>query len=365
MHAGEPAKAAKWLRLALAAFATAIGAAMTFNALLDPFHLIRHSGIYVVTRDFQHTMNAGVIRTAPSFDAAVIGSSYVGNFDPAVIDPLFHVTSKVVSVFGSSQSDISETLRYLLQRRPELKLIFLEVSIWNVCQEANTSARRFPIELYRDDPRGLLKYLASAETLTLSALQLAYRIGYPFSRFSRDETQVHRWYEAVRASFGNPTHVMRVFNRDIPDQTTVKNYSAVQIEAEAQALLDCFERNVVRHALDNPATRFFVFNPPVLQWTLWVRARLGLIDVWNRAQELFAERITTVLNLRYFDFYAAAEIENDCNRFMDIAHFDPAASDQLVHWMHEGQFERTPRTNSAITSAVREAAAKRVACPPQ
>jgi hypothetical protein len=99
---------------------------------------------------------------------------------------------------------------------------------------------------------------------------------------------------------------------------------------------------IIPTAAEHSNTTFLIFNPSVLQYLLWVRARLGLIEVWNRAQELFATEISKVPNVHYFDFYAASEIQSDCRRFMDIAHFDPATGDQLVRWMNAGTFEPGP-----------------------
>jgi hypothetical protein len=135
-----------------------------------------------------------------------------------------------------------------------------------------------------------------------------------------------------------------------------------QIEAEALRMFHCMER-LVAIAKQYPDTNFFIFNPPVLQQLLWYRARLGLVEVWIRAQERFAANISEP-NIKYFDFHAATEIEGDCRRFMDIAHFDPDTGDQLVRWMHDGTFQRTKASNPSISAAIRDSLGEPYACPP-
>jgi hypothetical protein len=174
---------------------------------------------------------------------------------------------------------------------------------------------------------------------------------------------VHRWYEDQHANFNNPNHINLILKRDLPSSQASPMVER-EIEAEALRTFHCMER-FLAIAKQYPDTRLFIFNPPVLQQLLSYRAKPGLVEVWIRAQEMFAANLASVSNVKYFDFHAAADIENDCRRFMDAAHFDPAAGDQLVRWMHDGIFERTKEANQAISAAIRSAAAERVSCPPR
>ena len=135
-----------------------------------------------------------------------------------------------------------------------------------------------------------------------------------------------------------------------------------QIEAESLRTFHCMQR-FATVARRYPSTTFFIFNPPVLQRLLWYRGRLGQIEAWIRAQEMFAAKVAAP-NVRYFDFYAATDLERDCRRFRDVAHFDPDTGDQLVRWMHEGNFQRTAASNPAISAAIRDSLGEPHPCPP-
>jgi hypothetical protein len=317
------------------------------NFFIDPFQLIRKSEIYAFAPEFQRSTNAGRIRTEPPFDAAVVGTSHIGNFDPAVIENVFGTRAKVFSIFGGSIREIVLTVTFLLERRPAIKFVFLEASIWNVCNDGWHSAWPFPVKLYRDNPLGIAQYLLSGDTLRLSAKQLLYRLNVYRTYnagFSRLEPKVHRWYEEHRGEFGDP-YYMKL--EEFP--YSASPIAGQQIEAEV---------------LQYPNTTFLIFNPPLLQQLLMHQARLGNLEVWIRAQEMFAAKLSPALNIKYFDFHAATEIEGDCRRFRDVAHFDPDTGDQLVRWMHDGTFERTAASNPSISAATMDILRQPYGCPP-
>ena len=192
----------------LCAFLVVYAAVAGTNFLIDPFHLIRKSDIYAFGNEFQRSTNAGRIRTEPPFEAAVVGTSYIGNFDPAVIKRVFGAEAKIFAVFGGSNLETLLTLSFLLERRPALKFVFVEASIWNVCNDSWHPAWPFPIRLYSDNPLGIAEYLVSGEALRLSAKQLLYRSGILNAGFSGLEPRVHRWYEDQHVNFSNPDHLI-------------------------------------------------------------------------------------------------------------------------------------------------------------
>jgi len=353
----------RWWIVLFAAFVTTLVVVVATNFVVDPLHLIRGSDVYVVSRNYQRMTNAGRIRTDPPFQAAVVGSSYIGNFDPALIEALFGVRTEVFSVFGGSSREQRITRDYLLGHRPHLRYVFLEASTWGVCGEGYHPFWKFPLDLYDDSARGNAKYLASFESLLFSAGELLFRAGYRSSYFSRHPEATHRWYETWASNFDNPAHIANAIQREIP-ATQPPPMNDARIAAEASATLKCMD-DFISLAKRWPATTFYIFNPPLLQMLLRYREQAGLIAASNIAQEAFVAKIADIPNIRYFDFLAADSIERDCRRFMDVGHFDPAASDQLVRWMHDGTYQRTAESNASISAAVRAIAQASVTCPPE
>ena len=151
--------------------------------------------LYATSQDTQRVANAEIILTAPPFEAAIVGTSYVGNMQPALVGELFGFRTRVLSVFGATQKEVSATLSYLLKRRPALKLVFVETSVWNVCDLGDHAAWPFPTDLYEREPVALIKHLMAWSTFRWSLLKLRLVAGWPTPHFSRDPRAVHRWFE--------------------------------------------------------------------------------------------------------------------------------------------------------------------------
>src|SRR5882724_2295039 len=100
-----------------------------WNFIFDPFSQIRDSGIYICCPDYHRYVNAGIIKNNHNYNAIILGTSYIANFNNDLIDKLFGVKSQTLSIFGGSQKEISITLDYALSKHPDLKMVFLETNI--------------------------------------------------------------------------------------------------------------------------------------------------------------------------------------------------------------------------------------------
>jgi hypothetical protein len=251
------------------------------------------------------------------------------------------------------------TLAYLLARRPELKVVFLEASVWELCNTGIRLTWNFPDGLYRDDFGARLQYLTSGTTLATSGRKIGFLLGLGGS-FSRDARMSHRWIDALRGNFNNPKYMTLILRRDAPKAKPNEPH-ILDVEADAKVVAACFEHWILPYVRAHPKTTFYVFNPPVIQQLLWYQESRGVVSAWARAEELIAKKFRAP-NLKVFDFYADKEVVNDCTRFMDIAHFDEATGDRIVKFMHEGKFERTKQTNAAISALAKSDLTERHPC---
>lgn len=334
-----------------------------FNYALDPFHLFRADKLYVKEIDHQRYVNAGIIRTERDFDALVIGNSYIANFNTEVIDAQFGTRSRVISAYGASAQSIATMLRFALAQRSDLKLVFFGLPIWDVCGSLEDPQLPLPRRLYSGDPYGFLQVLLAKETtsVALAKTMLVLHLGKPTTLFTDDVREVPRWDRERQDLYGAADHLQTLLG-PIPLESRSPNEA---IERAARDLLNCFDRGPVTIARAFPSVRFYVFNPPMYQWLLWLREREGLVPIWNRAQELFGEAAANLPNLEYHDFLAAAAIVNDCRRFRDLAHFDPASGDEIVAALKAGTYRRTPARDAMLSARIASNARERVQCPPQ
>lgn len=355
---------AKWLTLFGITVFVLMGCIATFNAWIDPFHLIHSGRIYVTDRNFQRYMNAGLIRNEPPFEAAFVGSSYIANFDVDQVERLFGQKARVISVYGATFKEIIPTLEYVLKKR-KLKTVFLDVSAYGWCGYADHPFWEFPKGLYQDNPFSTVAYLIRGPTTRLSFDVIAFEMfGKARLPLSYNWKDVARFYETQKDRF-DAKFIAPMIQKDLNFSIPAIVRSKAEITKLANANVDCFRKVILPVLKSYPETQFYLFNPPVLQQLLRYRALLGHVEIWNHAQEAVSNELQQLENARYFDFYAAGEIENDCRKFMDMGHFDQQSSDLLLHWMKEGRFERTSKTNAKISADVVKVASAQLECPPK
>jgi hypothetical protein len=363
-------------RLAFWPVLTAVSCALcfvlipVFNFALDPFHLFRADRVYVKDANYQRHANAGIILTDPPFDALVIGGSYIANFTPELVDRLFAVASRVLSVWGGSQKEVSTTLRFALRKRPALKAVFYNVSVWGLCSEGDHPFWPLPARLYADDPLGYAEALFSRGATTLAFLKVIKVTGLgkpgldrPEGAFFTDDVRsVPRWDDNRTDLFGSAERLRKVLAESARNPPAT--LTPAEVESRARDILPCFERHVLSLVREHPATRFYIFNTPTFQWWHWAWNTHGMTAVWDRAQTLIAEALAQHANAEYHDFFAAIEIVNDCTRFRDMGHFDLRTGDELVALLRRGDYRRTPATDRWISQRALANTAQLVACPP-
>ena len=351
-----------WVLTTLACGAGFLAVIAGFNFALDPFHLFRSSRFYVKDVNVQRLVNAGLIRTERGFDALVVGSSYSANFNAGLIDSEFKVRSRVVAVYGGPYKDVASTLRYALSKHPDLRIVLVESPVWDLCGESEHPLWPLPARLYNGEPVGLLRPLLSKEptVLALEKLLLVTGIGKPLTEFTDDVHDVPRWDKGAVDKFGRP-EVLRKLLDPVTLELTPNDQGTP--DDRGRALAECFRRSIATMVSAHPKVQFQVYNPPLYQWSLWMRRREGVLAVWNRAQELIGEAASDLPNLIYHDFNAAAEIVNDCSRYRDLAHFDPSSGDHMVRAMKRETYRRTPATNAALSARILMMAEAQVDCP--
>jgi hypothetical protein len=183
--------------------------------------------------------------------------------------------------------------------------------------------------------------------------------------FTTNADDIYRWYGPHFVPFfGNPQHLQEIILPAGADAMQVQSLSSETIQSSAVPLADCFSAHEGTWPTVFPNVQFYFFNPPFFQWALWYFQKSGAVAVWNRAGEIISGRLRRSDNARYFDLNADTKITEDCRRYMDTAHHTPETDDEIFNLIHEGKFERTAATNSALSAAVLSSATNKVPCPP-
>jgi hypothetical protein len=350
-----------WCVKFLAFLLLALASVVAFNVVVDPFQLFRPSGAFIVDREHQRLANAGLIRTAPDFVNVAVGSSFIGNLRTGLVTELFGGRTLLLSMAAGGNRDMLLTAAYVLKRRPSIRNAFIEVAR-DPCTRDVQHLVYFPMGVYRDRWLGVVDELMSMETTRLAVLKLRMRYaGHYFYPFSDRIENMHGWYAFMRDRFGNPDHVRRQFKD--PGSPAVAPTPA-GIEARASGWARCYVDEYLAFASAYPAVQFYFFLPPAFQWQQWLFRREGFLQVLARGQEIASGAVSQQPNAQFFDFDAAHAVTNDCRRYMDMFHFDPAAVDDMVRWMREGRYQVTAANSRDMSRTILENARERVPCSP-
>lgn len=335
--------------LALVAF-LALGA---FNLYADPYHFFRRDNVYTVTAGDQRYMIAGMTRTTDPFDILLVGSSLVSNFDADLISKELGGKAWVASFWGMNTDQAIAVTEHAMRWHPSIKTVLFEAPVYQLCFVDKNAV---PREAYLDLPTAEIAYLTSWDVTVRSWQKLTGSAPNMFG--GPTEQSVYQWWRG--AKFGDLPYLER--------QALVKNAPAVAVAQPEAAVAS---RTALRTACidklfaftdQHPDTQFMLIDPPVSQWWQWYRSMVGLLPEYLKTQEMIAEMAAARRNVRYFDFYPSIPQTGECRHYRDQNHFDLEVADQIVRWIAEGKYERTPQNNAEMSAASIEAAKTKMAC---
>lgn len=344
----------RWIVLFFAFAMVPLGAMAAYNFHHDPFTMYRRGELYYVAGRFQRKVGAGIIRTEREAEALVIGNSYTANADPDLVERLFGKKTLVMSQWGLASGDIDIVTRYALREIPRLKVVFLSLPIWSVCDDRPHPNSPLPLSLYYGYYWADIEYLLSIET--------ARAAWYKPYQFSEDMGRVYRWWHIYESDIGKAEVLQSAFERLTPIRSRV-DPNPQTVEMRAVKTFECYKDRISALSRDFPNVQFYVFNPPHLQWLLHYRWLAGSIDMQIAAMEMIGGYTSSLPNVRFFDFYSAPpENYMHCRNYHDMSHFDLHVTDLLFEAMAAGQFERKPGTNEAATARTVESLRERLDC---
>ena len=331
-----------------------------FNAAMDPFHLYHSDNLYVVDYAYVKLDDVGFIRTDHYYDAIMVNSSFMNNVDVGQADAIFKQRTLLLGIFGGGQQDILEITRYALSRNPGIRRAFVEFWQEPVCQNQRSSNGYLPADIMHGEPQAPVRYLLGKDMIWLSLQKLSILIsGSVTAPFSSERSDVHNWFKLKRADFNNPERFRKLY---YPGDIASTPQTSVQIEGQSKAWASCFDHYYGDLAREYPNVEFYLYATPLFQWRSWYLERSSWISVWQRGEDLAAA--TLPANAKLFDFNAAFDIADDCRRYMDIGHFDPRGNAEILGWMREGRYQKSPIASYPQSETVIRNAATKAACPP-
>jgi hypothetical protein len=331
------------IRFLAASLATALLVA-AFNLVVDPLQLF---GIFKLGRHW-HTpdsrmQDAGLIRSQ-DFDAVFMGTSLAVHFRQSEIDRALGVKSVKLAMSGSTSVEQSFVLNNALRRHP--KLVIWQMDDWIFRDAPGIDDDIYvPADLYRMNARGIAGYLFSLETARES-LWIALRGVRPM------EVAAHALSAAQYLKFQEDNlNELNAFPAYIELSTAYNSAKArasfahflkapgeIAAGYDNAAMVRNFERDAVGLIAGHPDVTFDIYFPPysILQFVSMRDASPATLKIVYDFSAYANRRLTSLPNVRLFDFRDAEEITHDVNNYADVIHHSHTIDLKLLSYLAAG-----------------------------
>ncbi len=294
---------------------------VTVNYILDPLYFYRFPSFY----EPQYSTNArfqipGFIRNA-EYDTVLVGTSMSRNFQESHVDEILGGTSLNAALPASTARE----------QKLAVELALGEEKVERVLWEINMFSFARPIEDVEDEQNDFPYHLWDRTWLN------DYK--YLFSVYPLE--QMKRIIEENRA--GSVEHkdreMLYKFGFDNPPLTLDKVRELVNIPNGAarsdyryDIMLPNFQANVVETVKAHPEVQFVFFHPPyALFWHVRAQKQLDqYIQEVTKTKIAMFQELSSLPNVKLYDFSADQEITHKVSNYMDIAHYFPVTNDWIL-----------------------------------
>ena len=315
-----------------------------FNLVVDPLQLFGyfHLGRHWYSPD-SRMQDAGLIRSQ-DFDTIFMGTSLAVHFRQSEIDKQLGVHSIKLAMSGSTSVEQSYVLDAALRRHP--KLVIWQMDDWIFRNAPAIDADVYvPADLYRMNAKGVAGYLFSLETAR-EAMWIALR------GFKRLEMVAHGLSAAQYLKFQEdnlnelnafPAYIeLSTAYNSAKARASFAHYLKAPGEIEAgydyAAMVSNFERDAVGVIAAHPDVTFDIYFPPysILQFVSMREASPATLKIFYDFSVYANRRLTSLPNVRLFDFRDAKEITHDLNNYADVIHHSHTIDLKLLSYLASG-----------------------------
>lgn len=324
---------AQWLRrfLALVLAVLAILAALVY--LIDPYYHYRaYDHKYKLDKIFSVP---GVVKNY-DYDAIIIGSSMTQNFDMDSFRRELGQNPVKATLGGMDWPEMAALLQ-LAQDAGHAETYYLCID--SSLLSSDEAEQRFPEYLMDDNPLNDYRYFWGYEVwmrfipLNL-ALMTADRLGIELPQRFQDARSIDKMGEwAYRYTFSKE-QVLELYANSGNGGASNVDMTAVSADpmAQCQKLLD---------SLDLSQGNMVLFFPPYSALFWYDMEQAGRLEGYFEVKRYFIQHFSACSNVSIFDFQGA-DFTADLDNYMDMTHFSPQISDELVRCFATGEYRIEP-----------------------
>lgn len=324
---------AQWLRrfLALVLAVLAILAALVY--LIDPYYHYRaYDHKYKLDKIFSVP---GVVKNY-DYDTIIIGSSMTQNFDMDSFRRELGQNPIKATLGGMDWPEMAALLQ-LAQDAGHAETYYLCID--SSLLSSDEEEQRFPEYLMDDNPLNDYRYFWGYEVwmrfipLNL-ALLTADKLGIALPQRFQDARSIDKMGEwAYRYTFSKE-QVLKLYANSGNGGASNVDMTAVSADpmAQCQKLLD---------SLDLSQGNMVLFFPPYSALFWYDMEQAGRLEGYFEVKRYFIQQISAYSNVTIFDFQGA-DFTADLDNYMDMTHFSPQISDELVRCFANGEYRIEP-----------------------
>lgn len=319
--------AKKWNRIVLITTFVALGVIAGITVFVDPFlHYHKPLSFLEYPLNDERYEDDGIARHY-EYDAVIAGTSTSENFKTSQFNELWNATTIKQTYPGGTYYEIGNGLKRALKYNKNVKYVLWGLDLTRINEEADCeSYSDLPEYLYDDNPFNDVSYVFNKDVVpkTLAVLNYTrsgqkttsmddYGVWYPWAEYGKDKVL------AGLIDYSGYT-----------EEVSLSDADYVRIEQN-------ISENIVKLALDNADTEFYIFYTPSSAAFWYGMYMTKQLDFQIDAEERATEILLKVPNIHLYGFADRTDITGNLDNYMDTLHYSHLISNDMMDMIHEGE----------------------------
>ncbi|MBN1533484.1 MAG: hypothetical protein JXA20_12520 [Spirochaetes bacterium] len=344
--------ARRWFYLVASVGVAAFFVLSILNYCIDPIQYFREASFYrpYIHGNYCRYINPGMAKNR-RYETVIVGSSYMANTDPAMVDKVLHTPSVNLTMFGATMREIRLILETAI-RTGRVKRVVWGLDLDTLMDDPDMfRIPDFPLYLYDDNPWNDFRYIANFDLLfklsrEIIAVNLLHRSGG-----SADFDSAYNWMEIKKPFFGRE-QVLRRWKR------AQELKGRAERNADTRRLMANGRGNITTNLLPllraNPSIRFDIIYMPhsILYWLDVYRS--GGLDAYVRIKQELFETMKGLNNVTLHDPQSDSAMLYDLDEYCDTGHFSESFNDRFIKALTTHEFTVTGQSIERAASRLME-----------
>lgn len=299
--------------------------------VVDPyfhFHPPIDGLVYSFSADPRY-INDGISKNW-DYNAVITGTSMTQNFKPSEFDQHFGVKSVKMSYEGASFYEIGNNLRKSFDSDNDIKLVLWSLDTGRLGWDANYLDENFNYPQYLTDNCWIndVNYIFNKDVLIKDTLRTIFKTIVRKPYITLDE--YNSWDKKYYGKYGKD-YVLAQYTRNEKKEMKQRQLSV----EEKIAIQRNLEKNIIPLIINNKATTFLFFFPPISIVGLDSYYNTGDIKTLFEKQEYAYTLLSQYENVEVFAWQDNMKLVTDLNNYRDPWHYSGRINSEMLCWIEQ------------------------------